>query len=272
MYYTYANNALMYSDLCVPYTYSTNLCEPTDAFLIGLDTILNYDNINADYLLIPNTISEFSLIAEYLKNKDKCSLTYLHDSIKFNCRELKSLFRQFNTDTTFTVPLILRGLNLEPSSTNVDFIRNIILNAGSNNELGNYYKKIAFKIMYQYALGVLYGCLSINYSWNSVFSLPAEQWYNGELLDLVTTAQLIFNFTEKQILPIELDLKLKDEYQGIINNKIWNYADHQHEHTSDAFVYNSITNSITYVTDESAYQRVIINGTIIPYNEFYTSN
>lgn len=270
MYYTYINNALMYSNQCYPY--SAHLCEPNDAFLVGLDTIINHDSIDTDYLLIPNTISEFSRIAEYLKNKNKHSLTYLHDSIKFSCRELKSLFKQFNSGTTFTVPLILRGINLEPSSTNVDFIRNTILNAGSNNEFGDYYKKIAFKIMYQYALGVLYGCLSTNYSWNSVFSLPAEQWYNGEFLDLVTTAQLIFTFTEKQIAPIERDLKLKDEYQGIINNKIWNYADHLHEHISDTFIYNSNTNTITYATDESAYQRVIINGTIIPYNEFYTSN
>lgn len=84
------------------------------------------------------------------------------------------------------------------------------------------YKSLDYKSVYSYALGVLYGCQALGYTfdWNST----NVSWYDGEYQNLITTAVVAFNFHNNHAIPyIDNDPHLYRKYKGIQINKIWNY-------------------------------------------------
>ena len=78
--------------------------------------------------------------------------------------------------------------------------------------------------MYAYSLGVLYGCKVLGYTDDNVFRLDPSTWYNGEYINLVTTAQTVFKFHYTHPIPIiDSDPALFRKYRGIQCNKLWNF-------------------------------------------------
>jgi hypothetical protein len=85
------------------------------------------------------------------------------------------------------------------------------------------YKLLDYKAMYSYALGVLYGCKTLGYTFE--FTSTDPSWYDGEYQSLVSTALVTFNFHLKWIDGIDNDKRLHKKYKCIQTNKVWNYKD-----------------------------------------------
>jgi hypothetical protein len=92
--------------------------------------------------------------------------------------------------------------------------------------IGQIYKLLDNKAMYNYSLGVLYGCSCIGYDKDLIYSNNPDSWYNGNYNNLINTAWHVFRFHHAHpICSIDKDPKLHFKYKGIQANKIWNFND-----------------------------------------------
>ncbi len=93
------------------------------------------------------------------------------------------------------------------------------------------YRLLDYKAMYAYALGVLYGCRCIGYDASIIWRLDPKYWYKDSYMNLARTAWYVFRFRWTH--PIEdvsdtrdeeSDAAYTEKYQGIQDNKIWNFT------------------------------------------------
>lgn len=92
---------------------------------------------------------------------------------------------------------------------------------------GQIYKLLDYKSMYSYALGVLYGCRCLGFSPKLIWRIDPKFWYNGEFVNLVSTAWYTFRFHHTHYIPEideSSDLRLRDKYKGITPNRLWNFG------------------------------------------------
>lgn len=87
--------------------------------------------------------------------------------------------------------------------------------------------KLDYAAMYSYALGVLYGCICLEFPAKAVFRLEPKYWYNGTYFNLVNTAWHCFKFAYIQNHWYYNDDSNSDlsNYNFIIENKLKNYSD-----------------------------------------------
>ena len=90
--------------------------------------------------------------------------------------------------------------------------------------------KLDYASMYSYALGVLFGCICLEYPAKAVFKLEPANWYNGLYFNLVNTAWHCFRFgyNRKYLGSRDSDDKESAEilkYLDIRDNKLKNYSD-----------------------------------------------
>lgn len=87
--------------------------------------------------------------------------------------------------------------------------------------------KLDYAAMYSYALGVLYGCICLEFPAKAVFRLEPKYWYNGTYFNLVNTAWHCFKFAHVQNHWYYGDDNNDDlsKYNSIIENKLKNYSD-----------------------------------------------
>ena len=106
------------------------------------------------------------------------------------------------------------------------------------------YRLLDYKAMYAYALGVLYGCRCLGFNDSVIWRLDPKLWYNDVYFNLVRTAWYVFRFhwaykLEDVALNMHVDPSLEgdakeaaieeankaysEKYQGIQDNKIWNF-------------------------------------------------
>lgn len=111
----------------------------------------------------------------------------------------------------------------------------------ANSEI---YRLLDYKAMYAYALGVLYGCRCLGFNDSVIWRLDPKLWYNDVYFNLVRTAWYVFRFhwaykLEDVALNMHVDPSLEgdakeaaieeankaysEKYQGIQDNKIWNF-------------------------------------------------
>lgn len=118
-----------------------------------------------------------------------------------------------------------------------------------------FYKYIDYKVMYSYALGVLYGCSCLGYDLSTIFHKNPNHWYNGELTNLVNSAwQLISLRKSHPITNIDSDENLYNKYKGFQINKLWNIDNtilklrHDEQFCETVSIQNNvvISNSIIY--------------------------
>lgn len=274
-YYTSNNGTLLYGSI---------VCDPTTMFLFGLDSICNSE-ISDDSIIIPNhpAIAD-SVIKHFSYRKELSLISKTDEFIKYRCRALKHLITTLSgTDANRSVPIIWRSSETA-SLTDPDYLLSILDDAGytlkdsitsslSPDEIksklsnSNTYKKIDYKSMYQYALGVLYGCVLNGYSEDVVFS-NTDAWYSGDLNTLISTSVKVFNFTNYEVTNIIKDSILLDSYKGVKDNTIWNF---DYSKLSDsAFVYDAVSGSSTKVLDDPTNKYFVLDNTRFSYDDFYS--
>jgi hypothetical protein len=230
------------------------LCEPTMLFILGLEAVITPSNeYSFDDIVLNNTLISQDIldkIYKYLNNTDK-SLN--SSEIKFYCGNLKKILSEISgSSQDRIVPIIYHdGFDKEPISdfnkeadelikifeyagydtrdvsvkylAGADNYNNLLKEEHETKKLySKVYKKLDYKAMYSYALGVLYGCTLLGYSFD--FKSYDNSWYDGEYSNLIRTALHTFNFHLKYIKGVDNDLHLHKKYKCIQINKIWNYT------------------------------------------------
>lgn len=154
------------------------------------------------------------------------------DHVEFYSAGLRQFMNQLTgTDSARIVPVIFHDI-IEFSTLGVENdsdyneiyekVTNVLISAGCKNQT---YKKLDIKSMYSYALGVLFGCVCLGYSTDSIWNSDSLEWYNGDYAHLVSSAKNIFSFChDHQLCCIDIDPKLRRKYHSIQDNKIWNFS------------------------------------------------
>ena len=153
------------------------------------------------------------------------------DRVEFYCAGLRQFMNQLTgTDSSRIVPVIFHDI-IEFSTLGVENdsdyneiyekITAVLNNAGCKNQT---YKRLDIKSMYSYALGVLFGCVCLGYSADSIWSGSSSEWYDGDYTYLVLSAKNIFLFYfSHRLCCIDIDPMLHRKYHSIQDNKIWNF-------------------------------------------------
>lgn len=82
----------------------------------------------------------------------------------------------------------------------------------TNKSIYNY---IDYNSMYNYSLGVLYGCRCLGYNAEYIWRHDPRFWYSGELVNLVSSAWHTFRFFYSS---------QACSFSDTVNNKLWNFA------------------------------------------------
>lgn len=137
--------------------------------------------------------------------------------------------------------------------------------------------RLDYASMYSYALGVLYGCICLEYPVKAVFKIEPSNWYNGLYFNLVNTAWHCFRFGY-----IRKYLGNKDHYDkesadilrylDIRDNKLKNYSDLSDGielHSDDRALYNVHLDNGNVVVSPIVYSKSTDTGSSI-YSGSYT--
>lgn len=262
MFYSSRLGNLQYFDFVL---YKTQRCDPTMLFILGLESVINPINDTDFIVIHKNTVPDiFDGIYTYLfGNLPDPALSV--ESIEFNCFGLKRFLNILTgTDYDRVIPCIYHDSynDLPLYENKLEEILNIFKYAGYDKldsevhyigifglsdqaaidsvvydnqiikaehekakQYSQLYKLIDYKAVYQYALGVLYGCTCIGYLSSLVFSNSTD-WYDGQYDSLIRTASAVFNFHYNHVIKkIDSDPRLFEKYKGTGSNSIWNFTD-----------------------------------------------